>query len=104
MSTWVLRSLAMIVLLADLCIVGAVIIGVGRDGAGWVALHYAPMRADSRCDATVARLRAAIRRQRQGEPTPEETALLEELRVSGACEIVSPQLMAIEAGPASAGD
>ncbi len=95
---WLLRALAVLILALQLGLLAVVGVGVGRDAPSWVALHYAPALPPSdRCEPTVARLRAAMRRAGREEPTVEESALLEKLRSSGQCDAGSAEVRAIEA-------
>lgn len=92
-----LRVLAALVLVGNTAVVVTVLARLVPEAPGWVALHYAPMAAEDRCDATVARLRAVIRQRTRRDPSPEDEAALERLRASGACDVGSPEVRAIEA-------
>lgn len=81
-----LRALAALVLLTNVAVGVYVLVGVGRDAPGWVAMHYAPTRAEDRCEATIARLRAVIRQRRHADPTAQEEAMFRRLREDGRCD------------------
>jgi hypothetical protein len=93
--TRTLHALAALLLAANLGAALYVVAGTARGAPRWVAAHYAAARP-ANCEATVARLRAAIRQARHAEPSAEDEARLARLRASGRCEDGAAEVLDIE--------
>lgn len=85
----------LLLLLACLGVLGGIGWRTAQRAPDWVAMHYAPIPADSACVAVAARLRTAL--ERRGPATGAEEALLRELVTSGRCGPGAPALQALEA-------
>jgi len=89
------RALALLLLLACLGVLAGIGWRTAHRAPDWVAMHYAPVPAETGCVAVAARLRAAL--ERRGPATEDEEALLRELVTSGHCGPGARALQALEA-------
>lgn len=85
----------LLLLLACVGVLGGIGWRTAQRAPNWVAMHYAPIPAETGCIAVAARLRAAL--ERRGPATEAEEVLLRELVTSGQCGPGAPAMQALEA-------